>query len=312
MDVGKPKHVLIAANPKSGASDRSHLVNDLCDRLRSHGLDATIVRELSEFERLAKEYSLSSTLHSVVSAGGDGTVSAVVSRVSPETPIYVFPLGTENLLAKQFGTTSEPEKAAAAIERRSIRRFDAGFANGKLFLVIVGVGFDAVVVDEVHRRRSGHIRKWNYAWPIIRSIFSYRFPKLQIEIRSDDLEPTDRHRSLEELDSNSTLRYEVCWLFVSNVARYANGLSVSPEAVGNDGWLDVGTFERGGVLYGLWYLSKLWFGRHTKMKGFRQVRTRRLFVSSNSRALYQLDGDSGGTVPLEIWIEPSRICFIEP
>ena len=312
MDVGKPNRVLIAANPKSGASDRIHIVQGLCDELQLLGLRAEIVRDLQEFERLAEAYSLNHELHSVVAAGGDGTVSAVVSRVPQTIPICIFPLGTENLLAKQIGATADPGKAAGAILRHSVRRFDAGFANEKLFLVVVGVGFDAVVVDAVHRRRSGHIRKWNYAWPIIRSTFTYRFPKLQIEIHSRDLDPIDRQRCLVDANSNSVLRFEACWLFVSNFARYANGLSVNPEATGTDGWLDIGTFEKGGVLHGLWYLSKLWFGQHTQMAGFQKVRAKKILVSSNEEVLYQLDGDSGGTLPLEIRIEPARIILIEP
>ncbi len=296
------KTVLIAANPKSGAASSASLVQQLKSKLDSLELPTEIIGDLGLLKSRASELSAAGRLRCVVSAGGDGTVSAVANLLSPETPILVFPLGTENLLAKHFSLTADVDGAAKCIVANRQTTMDVGLANGKLFLVMLSVGFDALVVKHMTAIRQGHISRWSYARPILGAISQYKFPGLKF--RADGIGPCD----------TSGRETAPAWLFVFNVPRYAANLQFCPQADPADGWLDLCTFARRGLVTGLGYLSQLWFGRHQALPGFqhRPIRTLEIDGAGDGQREipYQIDGDFGGVLPLKVEVAPGRLRLI--
>ena len=118
----------------------------------------------------ARRLHASGRLRVAIAAGGDGTVAELVNRTEPGTPISVYPLGTANLLATYLGITADPREMTRVVSDGATIQLDAGRANGRLFLLMVGCGFDADVVERLHRHRNGHIHYWSYAKPILESI----------------------------------------------------------------------------------------------------------------------------------------------
>ena len=59
---------------------------------------------------------------------------------------------------------------------------DAARANGRLFLLMAGVGLDATVVHELDRVRRGSISYASYAMPILATLGRYDFPHLNVEV----------------------------------------------------------------------------------------------------------------------------------
>jgi diacylglycerol kinase family enzyme len=102
------------------------------------------------------------------------------------------------------------------------------------------------------------------------------------------------------------------WVFAVNLPQYAVGLRIAPRALGNDGLLDVCTFRAGSLWNGLRYLGGVILGRHEHWPDFVSVRTSRLRIESDEAVPYQLDGDPGGTLPLEIEVQPDRVTLICP
>ncbi|MDZ4848392.1 MAG: diacylglycerol kinase family protein [Pirellulaceae bacterium] len=287
--------VLILHNPKSGFRHAVEIVDGLSNKLCSEGFIAHAHTSLDAFQEQSDLLTQSNRLRAVISAGGDGTASAVAARVPASTPLWLCPLGTENLLARYLGMTTDPNQTAVAITRLKTHKMDAGLANGKLFLIMVGVGFDAEVVRQVHTNRRGHIRRWHYWFPILRSMFQYRFPKLKL--------------------SNGE-SIEAAWYFVHNLPQYAAGLMIAPQAVSNDGLLDVCAFEKGGVWNGLRYFANIRLGRHQNCPDFSHRRISSFRIESTSQnssnISFQLDGDWGGYLPVEIECLRDRLCLIEP
>ena len=100
------------------------------------------------------------------------------------------------------------------------------------------------------------------------------------------------------------------WLFVVNIPRYAGGLRFVPTAVGTDGLLDVCGFRKGSLLHGLRYLGGVVSGQHLRWRDCCHVQTRRIRIESEVEVPYQLDGDPGGVLPLEISVLPARVRLI--
>ncbi len=312
--------VLILHNPKSGSHHALDVIRALSSRLTESGYCVEDYDSLDVFHARSKELIDRGELRAVIAGGGDGTAAAVAARISSDVPLWLCPLGTENLLARYLGMTSDPDQAVASISRLRTKAIDAGLANGRLFLVMVGVGFDAEVVHQVHSQRTGHIRKYHYWLPILRTAMSYRFPSIKLVADSpiinvkkpvpiDDVQVTETSTSSRE-------SHEATWYFLLNLPRYASGLNIAPNAQGDDGLIDICAFKRGGLFSGLYYFARLRLGIHAAHSDFSQLRAAKFRIepaSPEARNIsYQLDGDWGGYLPLEVECLPGRLRVIEP
>jgi len=296
--------VLIAENPRAGAGVGATAAAELASHLRQAGREVIRCSDREEIRRLldqaqqpspsvdASDRPLLGPLEAVVAAGGDGTVSMIADWLSPTTPLAILPLGTENLLARHFRFRIDPRGLAKRIIEGERYGIDVGQANGKLFVVMVSTGFDARVVERVHENRVGHIRKWWYARPILRTIFDYRYPPLTIELEGEPRPLVSR------------------WAFVFNLPRYAGGIPLVPEASGSDGQLDLLLLRDGGLVKGLVYLTSILLRCHRRLASVSSRRVTRLRISSTERVPYQVDGDPGGVLPLEIDILPARLTIV--
>ena len=92
----------------------------------------------------------------LVAVGGDGTVSALLNE-HPGLPISVFPAGTENLVAQQFGLRRDAGTLARIIAKGHPRRVDVGSRHGRRFLLMVGFGFDGDIVSRHHHTRLSRL-----------------------------------------------------------------------------------------------------------------------------------------------------------
>ena len=291
--------VLIAANPRAGAYRQEEPLCILAERLRSAGMSVTISSNLDEVTAAAIECHAAGRLKALIAAGGDGTVAEIVNRTPPGLPITVFPQGTANLLAHHLGITADPLAVCRTVLFGSRFNIDAGRANGRVFLLMVGCGFDADVVERLHRGRSGHIRYWSYAKPILAAIRNYEYPEFRITCQSAS--GVTEHTMVVAR-----------WAFAVNLPCYAGGLRLAPRATATDGLLDVCTFARGSLWHGLRYLSHVVLGRHGSLDDCRTHLTPRLRIESDRSVPYQLDGDPGGFLPLEIEVLRGRMTLLAP
>ena len=155
-------------------------------RLTTGGFHASIFEEVDLLASEAAAAQAAGDLRAVVAAGGDGTFRLLAERTPPGTPLTILPLGTENLLARYLELTAEPESLAAVIAAGRPFSFDAGRANGRLFALMAGCGFDADVVRRLHEQRQGHIQHLSYARPILDTIFGYEYPLLHVSFAPAD------------------------------------------------------------------------------------------------------------------------------
>ncbi|WP_426594038.1 diacylglycerol/lipid kinase family protein [Cellulomonas sp. McL0617] len=189
----------------------------------------------------------------VVAIGGDGTVRAVAEGlVGTGVPMGLVPLGTGNLLARNLDLPlSDPIAAILiALDGRD-RTIDVGWlkvitweseADGGtadpetealrdfLFLVIAGLGFDAAMVadtDEQLKRRVGWI-----------AYFVAGFKHLHGR-------RTRMHLALDDQPMRSA---RLRSLLIGNCGKLPGGITLLPDAVLDDGWLDIAAIDtRAGI-----------------------------------------------------------------
>ncbi len=290
------KTIIFAINPNSGASDRRSLCESIAKRLETEGFEPILLTDLAEVKSVTEKNLASGTLRAVVSAGGDGTVSVLANLLPRETPFAILPLGTENLLGRHLGLKANEEFFVSLIKDAKVARIDAGNANGKLFFVVASCGFDAAVVKRLDEIRTGHINYLSWLKPIFQTIASYRFPALRLVVDGKSIEQSAR------------------WAFVFNIPRYAINLRITPEANDSDGKLDICTYRDGGIFSGVWYMLTTFLQSHGRLEAtnFAQFKSLRIEASGDDPVYYELDGDPGGVLPLEIDVCPGALRVLVP
>ncbi len=159
----------------------------------------------------------------LVVVGGDGAVRlAAEPAIRTQTPLYHFPSGTENLFSREFGMDRRVQTLLRALERNEPRLVDVGVVNGRTFLLMVSVGYDAEVVHDLAGRRGSSISHWSYLGPSIRQLRSWRPSRLAVTV---DGERIDLGRQGA--------------VVVANSRQYAWRLDPAQRAVMSDGLLDV-------------------------------------------------------------------------
>ena len=294
--------VLLSVNPTAGAGPSSVRVHRLCELLGQHGLEPETLTDLAEVGARANQWHADGRLRALVGVGGDGTAAELVNQTEPGVPIAMLPTGTENLLSRYLRMGNSPEEVCRAILSGRLLRLDAGKAGQRVFLLNFSCGFDADVVHRLHTCRAGHIRHLSYFRPILQSIRRYRFPEIQIYCDYGDEAPA----------AGRSLGLSAGWVLAFNLPCYGGGFRVAPQADGTDGLLDVCAFGRRSFWHGLRFVAAVVLGRHHRMPDCTTGRVRRLRLTSREPVPYQLDGDPGGLLPLEIEVLPGRLTFVVP
>lgn len=298
--------VLLSVNAKAGRQAVDRKVDRLAQDLGHKGLRVDVLTDLSEVTRLAAQYHAQGELRALVAVGGDGTIAELANRTGSGVPLSLFPTGTSNLLARQLGFVPDPERACQTIAAGNLIQLDAGQAAGRLFLSMVGCGFDADVVRRVHQARhtwpGGHMSYWSYFKPILQSIRSYRYPEIRVRVGS----------AADGPGAGELPPIVARWVFVCNMPRYGWGLRLAPSADGRDGLLDLCTYRRGSLWQGLRYVAWTQLGRHPRLADCCLRQVRRVRIESGEPVEYQLDGDPGGWLPVDIEVMPGRLTLVVP
>jgi len=288
-----PVHMVI--NPRSGYGGRKRLIADIRSAAREAGIE--LVEHTTTGPGDATEYvrGIADQAASIIVWGGDGTVNEIAAGLAgTNVPILPCPAGTENLLAKELRTPANPQKVIDVIQHGQVVDCDVGLVNGKEFLLIIGVGFDGEVVRRLTAGRRGHISHLSYFWPIWRTVWEHRFPRMRVVADG------------EEIFDDYALA------FVGNISRYAVGLRICRDAEFDDGLLDVVVFtcreQTGLALHAAWTLLRM-----HPLKGnviYRQAR--HVTFETDRPVPSQVDGDVGPNTPLDISVSPKRIRLLIP
>ncbi len=303
------REILIFTSPKAGSGAGRDRVGLLAQWLSGERFAVNVTSSLEELRHRTDPHSSPHLPSMVVAAGGDGTLSLVAQNTPPATTLVPMPLGTENLVAKHYRITSDLAAMKNVILHGQEMKIDAGLANGRLFLVMASCGFDAEVVRAMHLTRRGHINRFSYTWPILRTLRSYKFPPITVEYleASSPVLPQTEVVAPIVMPQLSRETITCRWALVFNMPRYAVELAVEPDACEDDGVLDLCSLQYGSIASGTRYLGGIVTGRHIRWKDVVRRPITQCRITSPARVAFQIDGDYAGRLPLEIGVLPGRI-----
>jgi diacylglycerol kinase (ATP) len=286
-------------NPRAGSRARHQHVSEIKNALEGGGFDVLMTTDLGELHGLAASMRESGKLRAVLAIGGDGTASIVRNHVPLEIPLLNVPMGTENLLGRYLAQLATPAAVRGTVEEGVIVSLDLGKAGDKVFLLMISAGFDAEVIRALHENRKGNIRRSAYFLPTLNAIRGYTYPTMRLYSETED----------------PAAAPQLCrWLFGFNLPLYALGLPIAPDAVATDGLLDVCTFERGAVWSVARYLWHVMRKIHHTLPDAGLCRTSRFRLEPTTAVsvAYQIDGDFGGTLPVDVEVLAGQLRLLVP
>jgi YegS/Rv2252/BmrU family lipid kinase len=233
----------------------------------------------------------------VLAAGGDGTLNEVVQALAGTvTALGYLPYGTVNIWARELGIPLDPAAAARAFVDGRVERIDLGRANDRYFLLMAGLGFDGEVVSrerslDRYKRRFGVLP---YVAAGASTLVRYR--GADFELRYDGL----------------IRRVQALMLVIGNTRLYGGMFHFTPNAVANDGWLDLCIIKGRGVLALARQSLPLLFARTAAYAEVELLRVRELAARTERPVLLQLDGELAGSTPVVFRVEPRAIRAIVP
>ncbi len=115
----------------------------------------------------------------VVAAGGDGSINEIASElVGTQVALGILPMGSGNGLAYKLGIPFDIEKALYTINRYYTMRIDVGKVNEQYFFSTMGIGFDALVVQDFHHNKLRGM--WGYTQKILAHLFQYESETVEV------------------------------------------------------------------------------------------------------------------------------------
>lgn len=284
---------MVVRNPTAGRR-RHGYYRRIIDALEATGCTVSChdTMRSGDAEKIAAEVD-GTDCDVLVIAGGDGTINEALNGLRADSPpLGVIPLGTANVLALELGLSTEPAAIAAVIAGGRPVSIRLGRLNGRRFVMMAGVGFDARVVAGVTTRFKRLAGKGAYVWRTVVELVRYQDAAYAAEIDG--------------------VGYRAASVVVANGRYYGGPFMIAPEADLCADSFEVCLFESGGrfnaIRYGLGLLTR----RIHKMDGLRIVRGRSITILGPLAEPIQIDGDMFGQLPASIELDSDPVSVLLP
>ncbi len=156
----------------------------------------------------------------VVAVGGDGTINEIArGLVNTQTALGVVPAGSGNGFARNMNIPLNQQEAIRALLQPGFRRIDVGKLHEHYFINVAGLGLDAAIAWNFEQ--FGMRGPLPYFIVGVREYFKFKPEKTIIEIDGQRLERTP------------------LLLSIANAPQYGNGAVIAPNAVPDDGKMEL-------------------------------------------------------------------------
>jgi diacylglycerol kinase (ATP) len=285
-------------NPIAGNGDAAGMDATIRQMSSRYGIDPEIVYtgKRGDASVLSAGFASAGFTH-IIGVGGDGTFNEVAQPLINNKNVItgLIPAGTGNDFIQILGFPNRLEESHwKQFFGNNVIAMDAGSCNGMIFLNGMGLGFDAQVAAENYTapgevKRGG---KNKYIWHILKTLLFFREKRM--------------------ISVNNGIRTESdCFINTVSIGRrFAGGFFLTPEAIANDGLLDVCSVRKLSLPMRLKILMMVPGGTHIKDKHVNYYQTSRLQLEFREKVPYHVDGELYFSETFDIGILPSSLNVI--
>ncbi|WP_067973101.1 diacylglycerol/lipid kinase family protein [Nocardiopsis trehalosi] len=287
------RDVSLLVNPASGSGRAAAVAVRLLRELRSRGADPAVLvgRTAADSDRLARAAVAEGT-GALVAVGGDGLVHTALQAVAgTDVPLGVVPAGTGNDIARAFGAPAAVPAAAEVVLRGRAATADTVRAGGRHVLSVLACGFDARVNERVNASRL-RLGRAGYVLGAVAELGSFTPVPFRLDV------------------DGTRVAADGMLVAVGNTACYGGGMRVCPDAVPDDGLLDVVLVRAVSRAAFLRFFPLVFSGAHTRLDEVTVLRGRRVRIATAPGAApvpAYADGERLGAPPLTCEAVPGAV-----
>jgi diacylglycerol kinase (ATP) len=295
MEKSQKHEWVFIINPAAGNGYARGLKPLIEEMARKHSINAEIVlsEKIGHATELAKHYADAGSKF-IIGVGGDGTFNEIGAALlnREDVTIGLVPAGTGNDFIQILGFPDRfSEEHWAILFEKSVIRMDVGICNGKAFFNGMGLGFDAQVAAENYTK-PGEVKKGGknkYLYQIVKTLLFYKEKRMTV-ISNGNTSETD------------------CFINTVSVGRrFAGGFFLTPEAIANDGLLDVCMIRKLNLLQRFRILPMVPKGTHLKDQKVNYYQTPKLEIEFGQELPFHLDGELFFAKHFDISILPASL-----
>ncbi len=283
----------IIVNPNAGSVEDRHALEE-----KLGGRPETSVH-MTEREGHAEEIAREAVQGGaglVVAAGGDGTLNEVVNGLSADfgrARLGLLPLGTGNDFARSINVPADLDGALQILEQGRVRALDVACATlhgkSRYFINVSAGGFSGEVSEKAAEAKE----RWG--------------PLAYMRGALGALPELKAFTSRITLNGAETLEIETYNLVVSNGRFVASGIPVAPQAILDDGLLDVmiapaATLPQLAIL-----VPTVLLGRHIDSDLLIFRKAARVEIDCEPQMTFNVDGEIVGEGPARFEVLPRAL-----
>jgi len=286
------KKVLFIINPISGGKKKDHIPSLIDQILDKNKFEYETI--FTEYPGHAAEISARQGYDWFISAGGDGTLNEVARNlVFSKSALGILPLGSGNGLARHVGIDMNVTKAIAQLNTAKEILMDTVSVNGKTFVNMGGIGFDAHIGKVFAESKERGFK--TYVVKTLTEYNQYKPEHYKINYNGTQIE------------TNAFL------ISFANSSQYGNDAFIAPDANIQDGFVDVCMMQPFKV-YDIPGIGLRLFNKTIKQSKYvKTIQTSELVVERENEGVAHLDGEPMiFGKKLEIKVVPSSLKLLVP
>lgn len=288
---------MVVANPTAGGGKAGKLIGRADEILHSLRIahQVRVTESPADMESTARQ-AAEDGAPVVAVLGGDGTVSCAANGVlGTGAALAVLPAGTGDDFAKAIGA-AKFGAAVRLLANPKIRAIDvvrvtAGNVT-RHFVNVAGAGFDSEVNETANAMTLRLGGTGTYVVALMKTLA--RFTPAHYELRVDD----------------QTLEVDAMLVVAGSGISYGGGMKVLPDAVLDDGYLDVcvvGALSKPAFLRAF---PRVFAGTHTAHPNVQMFRARNVAVAANRPVQVYADGERVGFLPVTFEVVPGALHVV--
>ncbi len=297
----------LLSNPTAASGAAQRVGRQVAYLLHLAGLSVVDLSGPSAHVARARVEEVRDTLTALVVVGGDGTVALGAELVAGTgVRLGVVPAGSGNDFARALGLpVGDPPQAVRVLLHalsRPVTTIDAievtsgpeaPIPHRSLAIGNLSLGFDALVNARANSARFG--TRTRYTTAVLRELPAFRPIPYWMEIDGQ-----------ERIDVNASL------LTLCNSGSFGGGMQIAPQAVLDDGLLDLVSLRGISRTELLRFLPRVYQGTHVSHPGFRVQRVRSITVGVHgSRQIRSYaDGEPRALLPVTARVLPGAVRIL--
>ncbi|MBK7095102.1 MAG: diacylglycerol kinase [Saprospiraceae bacterium] len=265
----KAEEIIFIINPHSGKRKPQYVIRKIRKLNPDYNIfiSDSIVRFQEFIDNNLEKYKV------FVMAGGDGAINLAASYLfgRKDKILAIIPIGSGNGFARENGFTTDLFKLQKALDKGDSFMADGMEINGRKFINVAGIGFDAFVAHTFAGRKGRGF--FNYGIATLQCLTKFKPMHVKISFGKDKIEG------------------EYSMVTMANTRQFGNNALIAPKAHAQSRKLDLVLVKPFPLYYYPIFVSNMFTGKIKQSRYIDYLSLDKDFTLETYYNMYHVDGE---------------------